>query len=195
MTAPSPAAPPGPAPGTSAGSGSRRRIAGIGGLLVLAGVVVVLGLVRTGPPKVVQGGAAPVFAQPLIGGGTLSSASLAGKPVVFNFFASWCTPCIEEAPTLEGLFKQYQQQGVQVIGVDYEDPGTNGQDFIDQHHLTYPVLSDPDGTLATAFGVRGVPETFFVDRRYRFASVSGTKSIGALKRTVAVAGIQALLKS
>lgn len=199
-----PEPPPAGPPGTPAPTRRRLRILAFGVIPALFCGVLVVGLIRTNTPKAVQGQAAPAFTVPLLGGGSLSSAALGGRPVVVNFFASWCTPCIQEAPTLEALFKQYQAQGVQVIGVDYEDIPTDAQDFVHRYGITYPVLQDPDGTLATAFGVHGVPETYFLDRQYRFFSIgqgdpqgsrSGTRILGAVTRPVMTAQIQALLAS
>jgi cytochrome c biogenesis protein CcmG/thiol:disulfide interchange protein DsbE len=181
----------------------RLRILAFGIVPGLFCLVLVAGLVRTNKPTAVAGNPAPTFAPlPLLGGGTLSSAELVGKPVVVNFFASWCQPCQEEAPTLEGLYKQYEAEGVEVIGVDYEDLDADAQAFIQANGITYPILRDPSGTLAEKFGVRGVPETYFIDRQYRFFSIGqgdpkgtqgGTRILGAVSKPEMISQINGLL--
>jgi len=200
----SPAPEPAPAPKTLSSRTRRRlRVLAFGVIPGLFCLVLVVGLIRTNKPTAVAGKPAPTFGQlPLLGGGTLSSASLAGKPVVINFFASWCTPCEQEAPTLESLYKAYQAQGVQVIGIDYEDLDADAEAFIKQNGTTYPILRDPAGTLATEFGVRGVPETYFIDRQYRFFSIGagnpegnqqGTRILGAVSKPEMIAQINGML--
>jgi cytochrome c biogenesis protein CcmG/thiol:disulfide interchange protein DsbE len=181
----------------------RLRILAFGVVPGLFCLVLVVGLVRTNTPRAVSGEAAPTFPSlPLLGGGTLSSADLVGKPVVFNFWASWCEPCQQEAPTLEAVYKQYQAQGVTFIGVDYEDLNADAETFIHSAGITYPILLDPGGTLATQFGITGVPQTYFVDRQYRFFSIgeggkqgtkNGTVVLGAVSKPLMISQINGLL--
>ncbi|HEU5001323.1 MAG TPA: TlpA disulfide reductase family protein [Actinomycetota bacterium] len=166
-------------------------------------VVLAVGLVRTTTPHALQNTPAPAFtAQQIIGGGSLSSADLAGTPVVINFWASWCAPCMEEAPTMEAMYKRFQAQGVKFIGIDYEDIDLDATIFERDNGITYPSLRDPQGTLASKFGVRGVPETFFIDSRYRFYAIgqgdpegtrNGTKIVGPITPQEMVSQITAML--
>jgi cytochrome c biogenesis protein CcmG/thiol:disulfide interchange protein DsbE len=164
--------------------------------------VLAVGLIRTEAPRARQGALAPSFTLPLIGGGTLSSEELKGSPVVINFWASWCVPCQQEAPDLEATWRKYRSRGVRVVGVDYEDIQKDAQSFVDQYHVTYPSVRDVNGKLATEFGVRGVPETFFIDGAFRFFSIgqgkqmdarAGTKILGAVPGRELVSQIEALL--
>lgn len=161
-----------------------------------------IGLIRTQQPKAQQGAPAPDFQLSLLGGGILSSQELKGSPLVINFWASWCVPCREEAPTLEATFRRYQARGVRFLGVDYEDAPGDAQSFVKQYGITYPSIRDTQGSLATTFGVRGVPETFFIDRQYRFFSIgegqpqgtrSGTKILGPVPELELVSQIHQLL--
>jgi cytochrome c biogenesis protein CcmG/thiol:disulfide interchange protein DsbE len=164
--------------------------------------VLAVGLIRTESPKVREGGIAPDFSLPTVGGGTLSSSELRGSPVVINFWASWCDPCNLEAPDLEATWKQYQAKGVRVVGVDYEDQPADAQVFMSRYGIRYPSVVDRGGELATAFGVRGVPETFFVDARFHFFAIGqgeeqgnrfGTRILGAVSRPQLKSQIDAML--
>ncbi|MEA2534493.1 MAG: cytochrome c biosis protein CcmG, thiol:disulfide interchange protein DsbE [Actinomycetota bacterium] len=164
--------------------------------------VLAVGLIRTEAPKVRQGAVAPDFSLPTVGGGTLSSSGLKGAPVVINFWASWCDPCNQEAPDLQATWKQYEAKGVRVVGVDYEDRPVDAQAFVGKYGITYPSVVDTGGELATKFGVRGVPETFFVDAQFRFFSIGqgqeqgsrfGTRILGAVSRPQLKSQIDAML--
>jgi cytochrome c biogenesis protein CcmG, thiol:disulfide interchange protein DsbE len=164
--------------------------------------VLAIGLIRTEAPKVREGGVAPAFTLSTVGGGTLSSSELRGAPVVINFWASWCDPCNQEAPDLEATWKQYQARGVRVVGVDYEDQPADAQAFVSKYGITYPSVVDRGGELATAFGVRGVPETFFIDAQFHFFAIGqgteqgnrfGTRILGAVSRPQLKSQIDAML--
>lgn len=183
---------------------TRRRLRVLAFIVVPALFVGVLavGLIRTEAPKARQGSVAPSFTRDLVGGGTLSSDALKGSPVVVNFWASWCIPCQQEAPDLERVWEQYRSKGVRVVGVNYEDAVTDAQGFVKQYGVTYPSVRDTGGDLATAFGVRGVPETFFIDSQFRFFSLSagslqgdrsGTRILGAITPQEMKAELDALL--
>jgi cytochrome c biogenesis protein CcmG/thiol:disulfide interchange protein DsbE len=89
---------------------------------------------------------------------------LRGKAVVVNFWASWCVPCRDEAPFLQEAYERYRKQGLIVLGVDYNDFRKDARRFIERFGITYPVVYDGRGSTIGRWGVRGVPETFFVDR-------------------------------
>jgi cytochrome c biogenesis protein CcmG, thiol:disulfide interchange protein DsbE len=99
--------------------------------------------------------------------GSLSLAEYRGRPVVLNFWASWCVPCKEEAPLLEGVWKRYRDQGLVVIGVDINDLRSDARRFARQNKMSYPLAFDGVGETSTDYGLTGVPETFFVARNGR----------------------------
>jgi cytochrome c biogenesis protein CcmG/thiol:disulfide interchange protein DsbE len=96
--------------------------------------------------------------------GRLGVADLRGKAVVVNFWASWCVPCRDEAPVLQKTYERYRDQGLVVLGVDVNDFRQDARRFMKRYGLSYPVVYDGKGSTVGKWGVRGFPETFFVDR-------------------------------
>ena len=135
-------------------------VAGVG---VLATLLVWKLTHQTPPPKV--GKPAPAFSLPrLEGPGKVSLASLRGKTVVLNFFASWCDPCKREAPDLEALWRRYRSDGVVVLGVDSGDAAGDARRFLRAHRVTYPIVFDPHEKLAQgSYAVPGLPVTYVID--------------------------------
>jgi cytochrome c biogenesis protein CcmG/thiol:disulfide interchange protein DsbE len=109
---------------------------------------------------------APAFSIPLMDGKPFDLASTQGKPVLINFWASWCIPCEDEAATLEKLSREYRDR-VAFIGVNVQDTDGNARDFLRRFGVTYPNGRDLSGAVAVDYGMSGVPESYFVDRSGR----------------------------
>ena len=117
--------------------------------------------VGAGPAEV--GAAAPEFTLPGLDGGTVSLGDYAGKPVMVNFWASWCNPCRKEFPLFEEAQAEYAKQGLEIIGVSYNDIASDSRAFVASEGAKWVFARDPDGKLADAYGVRAIPQTFFID--------------------------------
>ena len=92
--------------------------------------------------------------------GDVTLRELRGTPLVLNFWASWCDPCRAEAKRLERAWKR--QSGVQFLGLDVQDAREDARDFISQFGLTFPHVRDPGNDTQRAWGVTGLPETYFI---------------------------------
>ena len=103
-------------------------------------------------------------------------ADLKGKPIVLNFWASWCDPCKHEAPLLQATWRSAQSQGIIFLGIDFQDTRSDGLNFLQKYGITYLNVVDDTGSTAINYGVSGVPETFFLDRH----GVIVSKVIGEL---------------
>jgi peroxiredoxin len=97
-------------------------------------------------------------------GAAVSLEAFADKLVLLNFWATWCTPCTVEMPSLESLWREYREHGLVVIGVsvDRGAPRAVLEPYIRNHGLTFPILLDPDSRAAGAWRVTGIPATFVV---------------------------------
>jgi cytochrome c biogenesis protein CcmG/thiol:disulfide interchange protein DsbE len=116
---------------------------------------------------------APDRALPMLGAdGQRSLASFKGKPVVLNFWASWCEPCRIEAPLLERAQQRLSRAGGTVLGVTFRDASPDSTAFVRRFKLTYPSVRDVDGKLAKEYGTRALPETFVIDRNGRVAAIT-----------------------
>jgi len=144
---------------------------------------------RTDPrdiPSPLVGKPASSFKLTAFDGKPVALESLRGQVVVVNFWASWCYPaCYEEAPSLERAWKTYKDRGLMVVGVNFQDKDEPAKRFLTQFGHTFPNAPDPSGRVSVDYGVYGVPETYFIDKkgRVRFKQV-GPVSDEMLKQQI-----------
>jgi cytochrome c biogenesis protein CcmG, thiol:disulfide interchange protein DsbE len=125
----------------------------------------------------------------VLGADTRSTlASLRGKVVVLNFWASWCEPCQTEAPMLEQAQGKLEKHNATVLGITYQDNSPDSEGFVRRYHLTYPVLRDTTSEFASSYGTHQVPESFIINRRGQVVAISrGEIEQGFVNRALALA--------
>jgi cytochrome c biogenesis protein CcmG/thiol:disulfide interchange protein DsbE len=137
-------------------------------MLIVAAVVAILFLGLGKDPQHIDspliGRPAPGFALKAVGSGeTIDLAQYRGKPVIVNFWATWCHPCWDEHPVLTANAQMLGDK-VQFVGVVFQDEESKIKSFLQQRGWAYPTLVDQAGKTAIAYGVGGVPETYFLDK-------------------------------
>jgi cytochrome c biogenesis protein CcmG/thiol:disulfide interchange protein DsbE len=141
-------------------------------------------------PSVLVGKPAPAFSLPYIEGeGVLELASLRGKPVVLNFWATWCGPCREEYAFLQQAASVYEGR-VHVVGIVYQDDTASVRSFIQQQPSVFRHVQDESSKTAIDYGVGGIPESFIVSPD----GVITRKYVGVLNRTVLEEALSGWLK-
>ena len=164
----------------------------VAGLIVTLPLLGVLFLNLGRDPRALDsplvGRPAPAFSlTPLGGGAPVSLEALRGTPLVINFWASWCEPCVaEHAALLEGARRLGDR--VRFVGIVYEDKEADAQAFLDARGRAYVSLLDPGGRTAIAYGIGGVPETYFVNAA---GQVVG-KHVGPVTREILAARLALL---
>jgi cytochrome c biogenesis protein CcmG/thiol:disulfide interchange protein DsbE len=130
------------------------------GLLVVVG----LGLLRAQEGRIGIGKQVPDFTLTTFDGAQYSVEDFRGKVVLINFWASWCKPCEQEAAELEQAWRNFKDQNVIFLGVDYVDTEPEAMSYLTKFDITYPNGPDLGTRISQAFRITGVPETFIVSR-------------------------------
>jgi peroxiredoxin len=140
-------------------------------------------------------GPAPDLVGPLLGGGEFRLRDHLGEVVVLNVWASWCAPCRAEAPALESVWREVQDDGVQFVGLDTRDTEAAALAFVEAYDVTYPNVVDADGRLQLLFSdtlpPQAIPSTLVVDREGRVAG----RILGRVTEATLTALIEDVAKS
>jgi cytochrome c biogenesis protein CcmG/thiol:disulfide interchange protein DsbE len=114
-------------------------------------------------PAVRVGERAPAFALADLDGQPIRLEDYAGRPVLLNFWASWCLPCVEEFPLLDAALAEHADDGLAVVGIVYRDRSEAARGFAEQLGASWPQVMDPGEAVARAYGVFGPPESWLID--------------------------------
>ena len=181
---------------------STRRIVVVGTVVALvlavgAGALVAVSLSDDEPEQLGDGASqaelTPIDEDEIIGlpiaepyltfeGDTANTAEYIGTPLVINFFAEWCAPCVAEMPAFEEVHQERKDQ-IAFLGISTQESGEEGQAIIDSTGITYDVGRDPDGEMFATFGGTGMPTTALVDENGTVVDVhSGALTADELRR-------------
>ena len=122
-------------------------------------------------PRIRPGEMAPDLNLRLLDGSTVALSELRGQVVVVNFWATWCPPCEDELPDLQAVWEEYQQRGVALVGIAFEEEEAAVQEMASRFGLSYPLGLDAGDRISTAYGITGVPETFVINSEGLVSSV------------------------
>jgi len=160
--------------------------------LCVAASLVALALVASGsagPAGAASDPAAPTFSLPVLGhsGQQVSLADYSGRPLIVNFFASWCEPCQQETPLLARFYRT-EHGKVAIVGLDENDAAGSAVSFTHKEGVGYPVGFDPEVIAASAYGVAGLPQTFFLNAKHHIVDrVFGAVTLADINRGIALA--------
>jgi cytochrome c biogenesis protein CcmG, thiol:disulfide interchange protein DsbE len=159
----------------------RARWVAVGALVV---AVIVVAEVASGGGTDSNGRQAPPLPAKALRPPAVDLADLRGKPALVDFFASWCGPCAEEAPTLRKLSQNLGGEAT-IVAVDWDDAGGPARAFVRKHGWTFPVLADTAGTAGEKYGLVGLPTSFVLDSQGRIvATFRGPQSEARLRQAL-----------
>lgn len=155
------------------------------GLLVVGGLTVGSALFKPNPvPK--QGSAVPDFKAPGLDGMKHTWSDLKGKPVILNFWGTYCPPCREEMPALQKQADKWASSGLVVIGMNVGESAVTVRSFTQQYKIRFPIYLDENDDIRKDFGVRQYPTTFFIRPDGKIHEIKvGAMNEGIIEQTVA----------
>jgi peroxiredoxin len=106
---------------------------------------------------------APDFQLNTLDGQTIALSDFRGKVVLLNFWAYWCGPCTFEMPFIQQIYDEWQEAGLVLLAIHIGESAEEAASFVEEYSLTFPVLLDIEGTVATQYGATSIPTTFLID--------------------------------
>lgn len=191
--------------GEQRASNERKRVGRwplvIGLVVVLAFVALLaFGLQSRNAAQPLEGTSAPDFTLPLFSGyqanlgPQVQLSSLRGQVVVVNFWASWCVTCRDEQAFMEQTWQRYKDRGVVFLGVDYVDTEPAARDYLKQFGVTYPNGPDLQTKISSLYRIRGVPETFVVNKSGKIVLFRPAPFADSALQSELIAAIEQALK-
>ncbi|TET42134.1 MAG: redoxin domain-containing protein [Dehalococcoidia bacterium] len=114
----------------------------------------------------------------------VSLSDLRGKPVVLNFWATWCGPCVYEMPYLQQVYEEWSDRGLVLLAINMGGTSSQVEEFLQSHDLSLPVLLDTKRDVAARYSIRYIPTTFFIDKEGTIQAVK----VGAFPNKEAIEG-------
>jgi thiol-disulfide isomerase/thioredoxin len=122
-------------------------------------------LTQDSPPVGVKiGNLAPEFSAVDLNGKTVHLADYHGKPILLNFWATWCGPCLREMPFLQKIYEDYSNAGLVIMAINIQENSAKIKEFLLTNHLTIPAFLDKSGIISDEYGIASIPTTFFLDK-------------------------------
>jgi len=133
-------------------------------VMLIATLTSVLLIVGCSSPSAQVGKQAPDFQLLNLEGQPVSLSDFQGKPVLLNFWATWCGPCRQEMPLIQGIFEEQSGKGLVILAIDIGETPSAVNNFIQRSNFSFPVLLDTDQDVALEYNIRAIPTTFFIDK-------------------------------
>ncbi|MGD9042936.1 MAG: TlpA disulfide reductase family protein [Desulfobacterales bacterium] len=139
-------------------------------IVILVGILILLQTKDSlyqpsGVQQLTKGRPAPNFSLPGLDGQTVSLTDYKDKVVLLNIWATWCPPCVEEMPSMEKLYQELGGDGFEILAVSIDESGSKDvRPFMKKHKLSFPALTDQEGTIKGLYQTTGVPESFVIDK-------------------------------
>ena len=133
-------------------------------VMILTSGLLITGCATGSEPTATVGKAAPDFELQNLDGQSISLSDLKGKPVLINFWATWCRPCIFEMPYIQEIYDEWSGKGLMVLAINRGESSSKVEQFLQSNNLSLPVLLDTKLDVFRRYNIRGIPTTFFIDK-------------------------------
>jgi len=133
-------------------------------VMILTSGLLITGCAVGSEPTATVGKAAPDFELQNLDGQSISLSDFKGKPVLINFWATWCRPCVFEMPYLQEIHDEWSGKGLVVLAINRGESSSKVEQFLQSNNLSLPVLLDTKLDVFRRYNIRGIPTTFFIDK-------------------------------